>query len=1853
MLIGGLTTKLANPAIVITANPYQGILTHANTLSDKTYTFPDKSGVVALITDLNRTGFPDRTSTTLTWNAGTRTITLAPVGSNFTVSVNGTTYTKTTQTSTIPNVTGGYFIYFDNTGTLQQTTTPWNILIIAPIAYVYWDATLGDGFAFEERHTDAWTPSEHYYHHFISGTEALSGFAATGYDLAGAGGNATNAFNTYAIATGEVADEDIILSTSALADGGPYTIFNRTGATGTWTWTKTNTIPFKVGTTFPQYNQWTGATWQMTEGASLRYINYFVYATTSLNPLFQYIIIPGQNIYTSLALAKAETYATLQLGALPFQEIVPLYQITLRTGAGVAYNGATGSCRIEAFARITGSKTSINQAAITNHEGLVGLLGGDSTDGHFHLNLAQYTVLSTVSGGVNATGAIVTGSGGNSVYLDPTNGSIYANAMVNRTSLDNALISVPITGPLISRNVADANSALTVNLINASSTGKILDLQFGGVSKASINNAGNISTDGVVSANGYMSVNSAASTPYFELKNAGIRRFLIYNNSTGSNTQFIMYDGTGTLVDSAITIQNVANGAITFSATRPITGLSFNLITGLASVVSPVNGTAAVGTSTTVARQDHVHGTDTTRAQDSLVVHLAGTETITGVKSFTGNTNFANVFVALSAAYDQFHVSSHGTPGQGITFECINVARNGYTSLRIFASAWNLHNGTADIVTITSTGNITATQFIKSGGTSAQFLKADGSVDSSTYSTTAHNHTGVYQPLATNLTSIGALANAAGVLSNNGTGTFSYVALPTVNAGTLGASAATAGATNTTVALNFSAAWNANSASNVTINPVVGPSITALAALMTGATTGFLKKTAADTYTLDTSTYLTGTKVDSFNTRTGAVTLTSADVITALTFTPYNATNPSSFIALSAVTDAVVTAKLLTSLPAVTNVAIAATDSILAAMAKLQGQINNKQASGTYLTSIGVTTANGVSGTSSGGATPNLTITLGAITPTSVATGAAGLRASSWTGLGTTYSAAQSIFGNNVYVDAADTVSGQVRTAITHATYGHSYIQCYNGQVDILGKSESVTAGAAVVKNLLATFSSTGATFYIPIIKSGGTASQFLKANGTVDSNTYALSTHMTHSWVDGTYYYEDYTQGKNYRTLFQTALSDTIRYCPISVVEYWNGAAWVAWVGGDAIIRLLLDGREDTGVQIDHTHRKFRFVVDKSTGWPLQTVFVIQSLWTGFTRTDITVTLENNVASVWTVRDTCVFSAANTGPSFGIHAKAQSTLHDGNAQSRITVDITDWVDVSTYTTYPITNIHLFSNYTGAGIEPWTWDYYKNVTFPAIVTATSIVKSGGTSAQFLKADGSVDSSTYLTALPAHTLDSHSNVTITANSAGEILKWSGTAWINNTLAEAGIQPAGTYLTGTKVDSFNTRTGAVTLTSSDVTTALTFTPYNSTNPNSFIALSAVTDAVVTGKVLTSLPAVTNVAIAATDTILAAMAKLQGQINNKQASGTYLTAETDTLATVTGRGATTTVGSLIIDSTGRAITIGVSGSIKVKAQAGGWANAWMQTTSTGTDLAGWGFFGSTDALSYIWAGPAYNSNWLQINSSGATFAGYIYNGDWYYGKNANNVTQELIRARGTGYSQTAHPGIQIGKTGDHIALFIDPVSITGGSFNGTTNEIFMPNTFALLQANAGGTDWQACLQATSGVVNFTNTPTVAGSAVITSSTVGSQTVYAASRVDTIMLNSTTSTVYLMAGSVVNGTYGYLYGNGSVYMNTGIVYASDFSASSDERLKENWEDLPIDFVSQLSKVKVGTYHRIDNDKMSIGASAQSLQKCMPLAVRAGEDEMLSISYGNAALVSAVELAKEVEKLKEKIAILEERLVS
>ncbi len=104
-------------------------------------------------------------------------------------------------------------------------------------------------------------------------------------------------------------------------------------------------------------------------------------------------------------------------------------------------------------------------------------------------------------------------------------------------------------------------------------------------------------------------------------------------------------------------------------------------------------------------------------------------------------------------------------------------------------------------------------------------------------------------------------------------------------------------------------------------------------------------------------------------------------------------------------------------------------------------------------------------------------------------------------------------------------------------------------------------------------------------------------------------------------------------------------------------------------------------------------------------------------------------------------------------------------------------------------------------------------------------------------------------------------------------------------------------------------------------------------------------------------------------------------------------------------------------------------------------------------------------------------------------------------------------------------------------------------------------------------------------------------------------------------------------------------------IVASANVTAYSDERLKTNWRDLPVNFISKLAAIKVGIYDRIDGDKITqVGVSAQSLQALLPNAIQTANDDMktLSVSYGNAALASAVELAKEVVSLRQRLERLE-----
>jgi hypothetical protein len=100
-----------------------------------------------------------------------------------------------------------------------------------------------------------------------------------------------------------------------------------------------------------------------------------------------------------------------------------------------------------------------------------------------------------------------------------------------------------------------------------------------------------------------------------------------------------------------------------------------------------------------------------------------------------------------------------------------------------------------------------------------------------------------------------------------------------------------------------------------------------------------------------------------------------------------------------------------------------------------------------------------------------------------------------------------------------------------------------------------------------------------------------------------------------------------------------------------------------------------------------------------------------------------------------------------------------------------------------------------------------------------------------------------------------------------------------------------------------------------------------------------------------------------------------------------------------------------------------------------------------------------------------------------------------------------------------------------------------------------------------------------------------------------------------------------------------------TGTLTATTVTGSSDESLKADWQTLPSDFVDRMAQVKHGVFTRIAEGTVEAGVSAQSWQQVLPQTVVKGNDGLLSVNYGGAALVSAIQIARRLVALEAVVA--------
>lgn len=289
-------------------------------------------------------GHPSLTASSFSFDNTSRTYTIQPTGASFDVWVRGVKFTKSTpQSVSVPNLSDLYFITFDVTGTLVQSTSFFDLENCAPTAAVYWNATTGQAeLVFDERHGVVMDWRTHEYLHLTRGAAMASGFDLSGYTLGGAGN--VDADAQVAVADGVFYDEDIRVHPVNAASPTPWTweqrlafpaevpVFYRTG-TDEFVLDPATTFPVKQGTARIRYNQLTGGSWTTTDIANNRYGITWVVATNNVN--YPIIGILGQAEYSSLPTAQAVTWNSLNLTGLPIAEMRPLWKLVFQTATGM------------------------------------------------------------------------------------------------------------------------------------------------------------------------------------------------------------------------------------------------------------------------------------------------------------------------------------------------------------------------------------------------------------------------------------------------------------------------------------------------------------------------------------------------------------------------------------------------------------------------------------------------------------------------------------------------------------------------------------------------------------------------------------------------------------------------------------------------------------------------------------------------------------------------------------------------------------------------------------------------------------------------------------------------------------------------------------------------------------------------------------------------------------------------------------------------------------------------------------------------------------------------------------------------------------------------------------------------------------------------------------------------------------------------------------------------------------------------------------------------------------------------------------------------------------------------------
>lgn len=348
-------------------------------------------------------GHAVRTDSIISFNTATRIFSIAPANASYDIWCKGVKYEKTgTDSVTLPNTTGLYYIYFDASGTLQYRTSYFDWDDDVPTSYIYWNATTGTAPYFaDERHGIALDWATHEYLHRTRGAVIANGFSLSNYTVNGDG--SLDAHAQIDLSGGTFFDEDLEVqithSNTPTANTweqdlqGPARLPVLYLSGTSWVRDSPTNFPLKQGTLRPQYNLYNSGTqtWSTIDATANRYIVTFVVATHNLN--YPVVVILGQNEYVNIGDAEAVNFSDLTLTDFPSVEFRPLYKLVWQTDSYVNTPKARLRSAIDIRALSSGG---VGQAIGSDHGALSGL-GDDDHLQYLHVTSNRANVSANIS----------------------------------------------------------------------------------------------------------------------------------------------------------------------------------------------------------------------------------------------------------------------------------------------------------------------------------------------------------------------------------------------------------------------------------------------------------------------------------------------------------------------------------------------------------------------------------------------------------------------------------------------------------------------------------------------------------------------------------------------------------------------------------------------------------------------------------------------------------------------------------------------------------------------------------------------------------------------------------------------------------------------------------------------------------------------------------------------------------------------------------------------------------------------------------------------------------------------------------------------------------------------------------------------------------------------------------------------------------------------------------------------------------------------------------------------------------------------------------------------------------------